>query len=91
MSIEYIILLLIYIFFILDVLHKTSIINFAWAEPQMKLVTASADLTSKLCSLNPSGILKEEREFTYDSTIQSVMFSPGSSGIYLMKKKNYYI
>lgn len=62
--------------------------NFAWAEPQMKLITASDDLTSKLCSLDQSGQLVVENEFNFNSKVQSVMFCPGSSGIYLYK---YYI
>jgi len=48
----------------------------------MKIVTACGDQTSKLLSLNPAGNLKEEREFSYNSSVKTVMFCPGSSGIY---------
>lgn len=62
-------------------LHENAIFNFAWAEPQMKLVTACGDQSSKLCSLHPSGTLDQERQFMYNSSVRSVMFCPGSSGI----------
>lgn len=62
-------------------LHENAIFNFAWAEPQMKLVTACGDQSSKLCSLRPSGTLDQERQFMCNSSVRSVMFCPGSSGI----------
>jgi len=69
--------------------HENAIFNFAWAEPQMKLITACGDYTSKLCNLNPSGALYEEREFFYNSSVKSVMFCPGSSGMYNGENKLY--
>jgi len=70
------------IFSKIDSLHSNAIFNFSWAEPQMKLVTGCGDQTSKLCTLRPSGELHEEQEFFYSASVRSVMFCPGSSGIY---------
>ncbi|XP_026818722.1 denticleless protein homolog B [Rhopalosiphum maidis] len=62
--------------------HDNAIFNFAWAEPQMKLITACGDQSTKLCNLNPSGRLDEEREFMYSSSVKCVMFCPGSSDVF---------
>ncbi|CAI6372891.1 unnamed protein product [Macrosiphum euphorbiae] len=62
--------------------HISSIFNFAWAEPQMKLITACRDGISKLCNLSPSGVLDEERVFIHNSSVKSVMFCPGSSDVF---------
>jgi len=75
-------IILIVILLKIDVVHDNAIFNFAWAEPQMKLITACGDQSSKLCSLSPSGTLDEETEFFYNSSVKSVMFCPGSSGMY---------
>lgn len=64
--------------------HSDTIFDFAWAEPQMKLVTACGDKTSKLCVLQTSGGLDQAQEFIHDSPVKSVMFRPGSSGKCLM-------
>lgn len=48
----------------------------------MKLVTGSGDQTSKIIHVLPSGKMEIEREFNYNSSVKSVMFCPGSSGIY---------
>lgn len=48
----------------------------------MKLLTACGDLTSALCNLHPSGSLEVEKEFNYNSSVKSVMFCPGSSGMF---------
>lgn len=63
-------------------MHANAVFNFSWAEPQMKLVTGCGDQTSKLCTLRPSGELHEEKEFCYNSSVRSVMFCPGSSGMH---------
>ncbi|CAI6353483.1 unnamed protein product [Macrosiphum euphorbiae] len=62
--------------------HISSIFDFAWAEPQMKLITACRDGISKLCNLSPSGVLAEERVFIHNSSVKSVMFCPGSSDVF---------
>ncbi|CAI6376891.1 unnamed protein product [Macrosiphum euphorbiae] len=62
--------------------HDDSIFNFAWAEPQMKIITACRDGSSKLCSFRSSGVLDEERKFIHYSAVKSVMFCPGSSDIF---------
>jgi len=53
----------------------------------MKLITACGDQSSKLCNLSPDGALDEEREFIHNSSVKSVMFCPGSSG---MEKINFF-
>ncbi|XP_050527322.1 denticleless protein homolog B isoform X2 [Daktulosphaira vitifoliae] len=63
-------------------LHDNAIFNFAWAEPDMKLITACGDQTTKLCQLTPSGQLIQEREFNYNSSVKSVMFCPGSKNVF---------
>ncbi|XP_025200533.1 denticleless protein homolog B [Melanaphis sacchari] len=65
-----------------NVVHDNAIFNFAWAEPQMKLITACGDQSTKLFNLSPSGVLDEEREFIYHSSVKSVMFCPGSSDVF---------
>jgi len=55
----------------------------------MKLITACGDQSSKLCNLSPSGVLDVEREFIYNSSVKSVMFCPGSSGMYNGENKLY--
>lgn len=62
--------------------HNNAIFNFAWAEPEMKLVTACGDQTSKLFSVTPSGALVEIKMFSHNSSVKTVMFCPGSSGTY---------
>jgi len=52
----------------------------------MKLITACGDQSSKLCNLSPDGTLDEEREFIHNSSVKSVMFCHGSSG---MEKINF--
>lgn len=63
---------------------RSPILNFSWAEPHMKLVTACRDGTSKLCSLLPWGTLQQERVYNCNSSVTSVMFYPGSSGMSLL-------
>lgn len=65
-----------------NAIHDNAIFNFAWAEPQMKLITACGDQSSKLCNLSPSGVLDDEREFIHNSSVKSVMFCPGSSDVF---------
>ncbi|XP_008188066.2 protein lethal(2)denticleless isoform X1 [Acyrthosiphon pisum] len=65
-----------------NAVHDNAIFNFGWAEPQMKLITACGDQSSKLCNLSPSGVLDVEKEFIYNSSVKSVMFCPGSSDVF---------
>ncbi|VVC34555.1 Hypothetical protein CINCED_3A012480 [Cinara cedri] len=64
------------------VLHDNAIFNLAWAEPNMKLVTASADQTSKIIQVLPSGKMELLVTFNYNSSVKSVMFCPGSSDVF---------
>lgn len=74
----------------LDIVHNGFIHNFAWAEPEMKIVTACSNKTSKLLSVTPSGTLLPIKVFEYDSPVTSVMFCPGSSGMYMCKIYLFY-
>uniref|UniRef100_A0A2S2QAU7 Protein lethal enticleless n=1 Tax=Sipha flava TaxID=143950 RepID=A0A2S2QAU7_9HEMI len=65
-----------------NAVHNNAIFNFAWAEPEMKIVTACGDQTSKLFSVTPSGNLVEIKVFPHNSSVKSVMFCPGSSNVF---------
>lgn len=73
-------ILYVVLFLILGGIHSNAIFNFAWAEPEMKLVTACGDHSSKLCNVHPSGKIDVIKEFISDSSVRSVMFAPGSHG-----------
>jgi WD40 repeat protein len=74
----------------LDAVHNNAIFNFAWAEPEMKIVTACGDQTSKLFSVTPSGNLVEIKVFPHNSSVKSVMFCPGSSSMYKCPIYSYF-
>lgn len=63
-------------------MHEDFINDFAWAQPQMKLVTVCDNGSSNLCNVHPSGDIIIEKNLISISQGFSVSFSPGSSGMY---------
>lgn len=82
-------LFVIYLFFYSESIHPNAIFNIAWADTKMKLVTASGDHTSKLIDVLPSGEMVVDRQFNHNSSVKSVMFCPGSSGMYKYNLNHY--